>query len=630
MLPLCWRICTAPPHERNFRRRGSPCSTERGELRSRLFARGADGDPVVLAGRVLGDARQPAGRHRGRLVVIAWTVLGKVAAQCHRASAARHPAGRHRLYPAAVVRPERIDWRISRRPAGHRLCVPLDRRGARLRSHGLPALGALDPAVAGRHRSPPRRRRGDAWRERAVDFRHDHAAIDPAGHPRRHDPVLCPGTRRIRRDDHLCLEHSRRDPDIADRDLHADPSAGRRSRGIATDARLDRDLDAGIVRLRGVDRARHAARPGAVAGGAMLSVAVQHRLGDFLLDAAFESGAGLTALFGRSGSGKTSLVNAIAGLIRPERGRILVDGAVLTDTARRVFVPARQRKIGYVFQEGRLFPHLSVRQNLLYGRWFAPKPRPAGEVDQIVELLGIGALLDRRPANLSGGEKQRVAIGRALLARPRLLVMDEPLASLDVARRDEVLRYIELLRDDLAIPIVYVSHSVAEITRLADTVVILSDGKAIAVGDVDEVMGRLDLRPQTGRYEAGAVIDTVVAAHDTEYGLTTLRFDGGELIVPNVEALIGERVRVRIRARDVALALTRPERVSVGNILRGTLVAIADPACPVVEIQLRVGAASLVARITKRSRVDLGLAEGQQIYALVKAVSFDRRSVGYA
>src|SRR5216684_5016768 len=282
----------------------------------------------------------------------------------------------------------------------------------------------------------------------------------------------------------------------------------------------------------------------------MLEVAVTHRFGGFVLDAAFESAGGLTALFGRSGAGKTSLISAIAGLLRPERGQIIVDGEVLTDTERGIFVPARRRRIGYVFQEGRLFPHLSVRQNLLYGRWFAPKGGRAGEVDQVVELLGIAALLDRRPANLSGGEKQRVAIGRALLARPRLLVMDEPLASLDEARKTEILPYIERLRDEVRIPIVYVSHSIAEITRLADTIVLLSEGKAIAVGAVEEVMGRIDLRPQTGRYEAGSVIDTTVVAYDAKYALTTLRFDGGELIVPNVEALAGERVRVRIRARD--------------------------------------------------------------------------------
>ena len=362
----------------------------------------------------------------------------------------------------------------------------------------------------------------------------------------------------------------------------------------------------------------------------MIHIDIAQRLGDFELDVAFKADAPIVGLFGRSGSGKTSLVNALAGVARPRRGLIVVNGETLFDSDRGIDVLPERRRLGYVFQDDLLFPHLNVAANLLYGYHRAPTSARVIDPEHIIELLGLRSLLHRLPDALSGGEKQRIAIGRALLAQPRLLLMDEPLASLDVARRDEVLRYIELLRDDLAIPIVYVSHSVAEITRLADTVVILSDGKAIAVGDVDEVMGRLDLRPQTGRYEAGAVIDTVVAAHDTEYGLTTLRFDGGELIVPNVEALLGERVRVRIRARDVALALTRPEGLSVVNILRGTLVAIADPGGPIVEAQLRVGAASLVARITRRSRVDLRLAEGQQIYALVKAVSFDRRSVGYA
>jgi molybdate transport system ATP-binding protein len=223
-----------------------------------------------------------------------------------------------------------------------------------------------------------------------------------------------------------------------------------------------------------------------------------------------------------------------------------------------------------------------------------------------------------------------VAIGRALLAQPRLLLMDEPLASLDVLRQSEVLRYIEQLRDDLHIPIVYVSHAVGEITRLADTVVLLADGKALAYGPVDEVMGRIDLRPHTGRYESGSVLETVVAAHDLSYGLTTLRFDGGELIVPNVEALVGERVRVRVRSRDVSLALARPPGLSVLNVLPATLVAITPEEGPIVDVQLRVGKLPLTARITRRSVHELALSEGQQVYALVKAVSLDRRSVGYA
>ena len=337
----------------------------------------------------------------------------------------------------------------------------------------------------------------------------------------------------------------------------------------------------------------------------MIHVDVAQRLGDFELEVAFKADAPIVGLFGRSGSGKTSLVNALAGIARPRRGRIVVNGETLFDSDRGIDVLPERRRLGYVFQDDLLFPHLNVAANLLYGYHRAPASARVIDPEHIIELLGLRSLLHRLPDALSGGEKQRIAIGRALLAQPRLLLMDEPLASLDVARRDEVLRYIELLRDDLAIPIVYVSHSVAEITRLADTVVILSDGKAIAVGDVDEVMGRLDLRPQTGRYEAGAVIDTVVAGHDTEYGLTTLRFDGGELTVPNVEALVGERVRVRIRARDVALALTRPVGLSVINVLPGTLVAIADPGGPIVEVQLRVGAASLTRRSAARTAMNV-------------------------
>src|SRR5271156_5758977 len=246
----------------------------------------------------------------------------------------------------------------------------------------------------------------------------------------------------------------------------------------------------------------------------MLSVAITHRLGGFTLDAAFDSEGGLTALFGRSGAGKTSLVNAIAGLYRPESGYVAVDGEILTDTATRTFVPPHRRRVGYVFQEGRLFPHLNVRQNLLYGRWFAPKAASGGEFDQIAGLLGIEDLLARRPANLSGGEKQRVAIGRALLARPRLLVMDEPLASLDERRRAEILPYIERLRDEMRVPIVYVSQSITEVARLATPLVVLSDGEVAAIGPTAEIMGRIDLFPLTGRAEAGAILATRVAGHD--------------------------------------------------------------------------------------------------------------------
>jgi molybdate transport system ATP-binding protein len=248
----------------------------------------------------------------------------------------------------------------------------------------------------------------------------------------------------------------------------------------------------------------------------------------------------------------------------------------------------------------------------------------------VIELLGLGELLRRRPRTLSGGEKQRVAIGRALLAQPRILLMDEPLAALDVPRKTEILDYIERLRDELGIPIVYVSHSVTEVTRLADTVAVLSDGQCLAVGEVDDVMGRIDLKPVTGRYEAGSVLDTHVSAHDPDDELTTLAFDGGELFVPHVDAPLGERVRARIRARDVSLSVRKPVGISTLNVLSARVTAIGDEPGPVLDIQLAVGGAMLLARITRRSCRELSIHREQEVYALVKAVSFDRRSVGYA
>jgi len=358
----------------------------------------------------------------------------------------------------------------------------------------------------------------------------------------------------------------------------------------------------------------------------MLKVAVEHHFGSFVLDAAFDSAGGLTALFGRSGAGKTSLINAIAGLLRPERGQIIVDGEVLTDTERGIFVPARRRRIGYVFQEGRLFPHLSVRQNLLYGRWFAPKGGRAGEVDQVVELLGIGALLHRRPANLSGGEKQRVAIGRALLARPRLLVMDEPLASLDEARRSEILPYIERLRDEAGVPIIYVSHQVAEVARLATTMVVLTEGRVAAIGPTAAIMGRIDLFPLTGRAEAGAILATRVAGHDPAFGPTILRAAAGELRVPHLDLPVGAALRIRIRARDVMIALHPPEGLSALNVLPGTVAEIGRTDGPIVEMRLDCAGEALIARLTRRSVETLGLAPGCPVYAVIKSIAFDHHA----
>jgi molybdate transport system ATP-binding protein len=362
----------------------------------------------------------------------------------------------------------------------------------------------------------------------------------------------------------------------------------------------------------------------------MIDVDIEQQLGTFHLAVKFAAEAPIVGLFGRSGSGKSSVVNAIAGITRPLRGYIRINDLFLFDAAKDVNLPPEERRVGYVFQDALLFPHMNVEANLLYGqRLHSPADRFIQEA-RVIDLLGLGALLRRKPKALSGGEKQRVAIGRALLAQPRILLMDEPLAALDKPRKTEILDYIERLRDELNIPIVYVSHSVTEITRLADTVVVLSEGKCLAVGDVDEVMGRLDLKPATGRYEAGAVLDTRVTAHDAEDQLTTLAFDGGELVVPHLDAAIGERVRARIRARDVSLSLRQPTEISILNVLAARVTAIDEETGPIVDLRLSVGDATLVARITRRSFEQLGIRAGQELYALVKAVSFDQRSVGYA
>ena len=354
-----------------------------------------------------------------------------------------------------------------------------------------------------------------------------------------------------------------------------------------------------------------------------LSVAVEHEQGAFHLDARFECGEGVTALFGQSGAGKSTIVNAIAGLLRPRQGRISLNGEVLFSANRGIHVPARKRRFGYVFQEGRLFPHLTVRQNLVYARLFGARIT-AGEFNHIVELLGLGDLQERRPAQLSGGEKQRVAIGRALLAQPRLLLLDEPLASLDGHRRNEILQYIELMRDEVRIPIIYVSHSVEEVVRLAATVVVVSAGKVAATGEVEAIMGRPDLRTAAGLFEGGTVIEARVTGQDMQYELATLAFDGGVLTVTNLDALLGEPVRVRIRARDVSIALEAPRGISIQNVLRGRITVIGPARSGVVDVTIAVGAVVLRSRITQRAVEQLALAPGLGVHALIKAVSLDR------
>lgn len=357
-------------------------------------------------------------------------------------------------------------------------------------------------------------------------------------------------------------------------------------------------------------------------------VDISHRLGDFAIDARFESAGRLTALFGPSGSGKTTLINLIAGLIRPDKGRIAADGRVLVDTDAGIFVPKHKRRIGMVFQDARLFPHMSVAGNLRYGRWFTPPAERYADMAAVVELLGIGPLLDRRPAKLSGGEKQRVAIGRALLASPKLLLMDEPLASLDDARKAEILPYIERLRDETKLPIVYVSHSVAEVARLASDVVVMAQGKVAASGPTGTIMQRLDLLPAEERGEGGAVLDTKVLRHDEAFGMTVLGSAAGEIRVPRLAVATGAPVRIRIRARDVMIATERPAGLSALNILPGIIVAISPGEGPTVEIGIDCNGATVLARITEQSRQALKLHLGGKVFAVIKTVSFDRANTG--
>ena len=357
-----------------------------------------------------------------------------------------------------------------------------------------------------------------------------------------------------------------------------------------------------------------------------LEVALRHDFGSFHLQVAFEAPSGITALFGRSGSGKTTVVNAIAGLLRPDTGRIAFGGTVLLDTTAGTFVPRHRRRVGYVFQEGRLFPHLTVRQNLGFGRWFAPDRAPAAEVARTVEMLGIAHLLDRRPAGLSGGEKQRVAIGRALLASPRLLLMDEPLAALDSARKEEILPYLERLRDEVRVPILYVSHAMAEVTRLATTVVALADGRVTLSGPATTVFSDPAIFPAGERSEAGVLLTARLVGHEPD-GLSTLLLDGGRLLVPRVEAPFGARLRVRIRARDVMIATRRPEAISALNLLEATFLEASGDGAE-VDVALAVGRDRLRARITRRSLEALGLAPGKACFALIKTVAVGQQDVG--
>ncbi len=329
---------------------------------------------------------------------------------------------------------------------------------------------------------------------------------------------------------------------------------------------------------------------------------------------------GITALFGPSGSGKTTLLRCIAGLERIANGMLQVKDEVWQDGAN--FLPVHRRPLGYVFQEASLFPHLSVRQNLEYGLKRIPPAQRRVQAEQAVEWLGLSRLIARdSPAGLSGGERQRVAIARALLTSPRLLLMDEPLSALDAASKRDILPYLERLHGELDIPVIYVSHALDEVARLADQLVLMEQGCVIASGALNEILGRLDL-PTAHLDDAGAVIEAGVAVHDEEYHLTRLDFSGGSLWVSRVERTIGSVVRARVLARDVSIATVAPQGTSISNILAVRIAGIRDEGPDRVNLRLTVGGSQvLLSRITRRSRDQLGLMPGMEVFAQVKSAA---------
>ncbi len=353
----------------------------------------------------------------------------------------------------------------------------------------------------------------------------------------------------------------------------------------------------------------------------MLRVAAAKRRGNFALNVEFELAArGVVALFGRSGCGKSTVVNILAGLLAADSGRIELDDTVLLDTQRRINVLPESRGIGYVFQDARLFPHLSVAANLRYGLKRATAA-PYVTLDAVSELLALQPLMNRRTHRLSGGERQRVAIGRALLAQPRLLLLDEPLAALDGARREEVLPYLETLRDHLAIPMVYVTHDFAEVLRLATHLVLMDAGQVVAQGALGDMSLHPELRALIGPDEVGAIIDGTVASIETQHNLAKVRVGGGIINVQATGLTVGMGLRVQLLARDIIISTAPPQHLSVRNSIAGMVTQIQSDDADTDLITLDIGGKHLMARITRGATAELALVPGSKAWALVKSVS---------
>jgi molybdate transport system ATP-binding protein len=359
-----------------------------------------------------------------------------------------------------------------------------------------------------------------------------------------------------------------------------------------------------------------------------LDLNITKRLGTFTLDVGFTAPNGVTAVFGRSGAGKTTLINVVAGLSAPDSGHIALNDTPLFDAAQRINLPAHKRRMGYVFQDARLFPHMDVTQNLRFGLRHAPAGSTGPSLDEVADLLGLTDLMKRRPTDLSGGEKQRVALGRALLSRPKMLLMDEPLAALDGQRKDNILPYLERLKSGAAgLPILYVSHALDEIARLADQLVILTKGKIAASGSIFDVLADPTIVPLVGVRQAGAVLQATVMEHGDD-GISTLKTNAGTLELPGVAAPVGTLVRLHVLAQDVILSRTRPTGLSSVNILPVTVKSIRTGDGPGAAISLDAAGDQLLARVTARAVQDLDLSQGVTCFAVIKATSIAATSIG--
>jgi len=354
----------------------------------------------------------------------------------------------------------------------------------------------------------------------------------------------------------------------------------------------------------------------------MMKIDIHKSFGKFRLDATFEAAAGLTAIFGPSGSGKTSIAKVLAGLETPDTGRIEIDDHILFDSQHGINIPVHQRNIGFVFQEHRLFPHYSVRGNLRYGATRNNARQKSITIDFIIDLFGLGKLLDRQPISLSLGEQQRVAIGRALMSGPDVLIMDEPLSSLDLHRKQDILPLIEKLKTELGLTIIYISHSLSEITQLADNLVLLDNGQIKGAGPIAKLQNRLDLLPFAGGHDAGTIVDAQVVAHDIRYYMSELETTAGEFLIPGCQYEIGRSIRIRIRARDVALALTEPEHLSILNKFKGKVIDHRSGESGTEELLIDVGF-PLSARITRKSYEQMNIQPGSDIWVLIKAVTIN-------